>query len=106
MSETYIRAAALGDVKPGKLQCSSIAGQRILLANVDGEIFATDEFCTHEEHSLCNGALRGELVSCSLHGSRFNVRTGEPQEEPARVALRTYPVRIEGEDILVGIPAT
>ncbi len=104
MSATYIRAAALSDIRPGKMQCTRIDGHRILLANVEGEILATDELCTHEDHTLCNGALHGDLVSCSLHGSRFSLRTGEPQEEPARVALRTYPVRIEGDDIMVGIP--
>jgi 3-phenylpropionate/trans-cinnamate dioxygenase ferredoxin component len=102
MPENYTRVAALGDLKPGKMRCARIGDRRILLANVDGAIFATDELCTHEEHSLCNGALRGELVSCSLHGSRFSVRTGQPQEDPASEPLRTYPVRIEGDAILVG----
>lgn len=103
MSKTFVRAARLADIRPGRMQCTRLNGQRILLANVNGTLYATDELCTHEDHTLCNGALHGELVSCSLHGSRFNVRTGEPQEEPARVSLRTYPVRIDGDDILVKI---
>ena len=49
------------------------------------------------------GCLEGELVKCTLHGSRFSVRTGEPQEEPAEEPLRTYPVRVEGIDVLVRI---
>jgi len=47
--------------------------------------------------------LKGELVKCPLHGSRFNVCTGKALEEPAEENLRTYPVRMEGERILVGL---
>lgn len=103
MSQNYFHVATLNDIRPGTLRCARLNGQRILLANVSGEILAADEMCTHEEHSLCNGALHGDLVSCSLHGSRFSLRTGQPLEEPARDPLRIYPVRIEGEDILVGL---
>jgi nitrite reductase/ring-hydroxylating ferredoxin subunit len=47
--------------------------------------------------------LRGEWVKCPLHGSRFNVRTGEVAEEPAEVNLRTYPVKVEGGQVYVGL---
>jgi len=103
MSAEFIRAGSLNDIKPGQLIRADIPGQKILLANVAGEIFAIAEMCTHEEFSLFMGALEDEYVSCSLHGSRFSVKTGEPQEEPACVPLQTYPVKIEGEDILVAV---
>jgi len=80
-----------------------IGGRRILLANVEGRLYAADDTCTHEEASLSTGFLKGELVKCPLHGSRFNVRTGEALEEPAEEKLRTYPVRLEGERILIGL---
>jgi len=80
-----------------------IGGRRILLANVEGRLYAADDTCTHEEASLSTGFLKGELVKCPLHGSRFNVRTGEALEEPAEENLRTYPVRLEGERILIGL---
>jgi nitrite reductase/ring-hydroxylating ferredoxin subunit len=81
-----------------------LQGRRILLANVDGRFCAADDTCTHEEASLSTGFLEGALVRCPLHGSRFNVCTGEALEEPAEDDLRTYPVRVEGERILVGLP--
>ena len=77
--------------------------RRILLANVDGNYYAVDDTCTHEDASLSTGSLRGEFVKCPLHGSRFNVRTGQAMEDPAQENLRTYPVRVEGDDILVAI---
>jgi nitrite reductase/ring-hydroxylating ferredoxin subunit len=79
-----------------------LRGRRILLANVEGRFYAVDDTCTHEEASLSAGVLKGELVKCPLHGSLFNVRTGEAQEEPAEEDLSTYPVRLEGERILIG----
>lgn len=103
MAANFVRAGSVSDIRPGTLGRADVEGRQILLANVDGDIYATDEMCTHEDFSLFYGALHGEFVSCSLHGSRFSVRTGEPQEEPACVALKTYPVRIEGDDILVGL---
>ena len=83
---------------------ADVRGRRILLANVDGRICAVDDTCTHEDASLSTGVLKGELVKCPLHGSRFNVCTGKALEEPAEESLRTYPVRLEGARILVGLP--
>ncbi len=76
-----------------------VAGKRILLANVDGHFYATDDTCTHEDASLSTGFLKGEWVKCPLHGSRFNVRNGEVVDEPAEVNLKTYAVRIDGNDV-------
>ena len=76
-----------------------VGKRRILLANVGGRIYATDDTCTHEDASLSTGYLKDEWVKCPLHGSRFNVRTGEVADEPADVNLRTYAVRVDGSDI-------
>ena len=101
MRDLFIIVAKVDDVPPGKTKRVEIDGHPILLANVDGVFYAVDDMCTHEDSSLSLGCLKGELVSCTLHGSRFNVRTGEPLEEPAEEPLRTYLVRTEGNDILI-----
>ena len=101
MSGSFVRAAALAELPPGTLGRAEVNGRRILLANVDGEIFAADEMCTHEDASLYRGALHGACVSCPLHGSRFDLRTGRPLEEPATEPLRTYPVEVRDGNILV-----
>ena len=105
MPEHYIRVACIDDLKPGRMKRVDLPGRRILLANVDGRFYATDDTCTHEEASLSSGSLRGEFVKCPLHGSRFSVCTGAPLEEPAQERLQTYPVRIENRDILIGLDA-
>jgi nitrite reductase/ring-hydroxylating ferredoxin subunit len=103
MTQEFIEAGKAGELAPGAMKRVDILGRRILLANVDGRICAADDTCTHEEASLSAGVLKGALVKCPLHGSCFNVCTGEALEEPAEENLKTYPVRLEGERILVGL---
>ncbi len=101
----YIDVASLTDLLPGKtLKIITVIGD-ILLANVEGKIYAVDDMCTHEESSLSLGCLKGELISCTLHGSRFNVRTGQPMEEPATEALCRYPVRVINDRIEICLDA-
>jgi nitrite reductase/ring-hydroxylating ferredoxin subunit len=104
VTQVFIEAGKAGELAPGTMKRVDVRGRRILLANVDGRLCAVDDTCTHEEASLSTGVLRGELVKCPLHGSRFNVCTGKALEEPAEEDLRTYPVRQEGARILVGLP--
>jgi 3-phenylpropionate/trans-cinnamate dioxygenase ferredoxin subunit len=101
MPAAFTRVAAAAELAPGKMACVEVAGRRLLLANVDGAFYATDDTCTHEDASLCTGALKGEYVKCPLHGSRFSLLTGEPLEEPADEPLNTYAVKVEGGAILV-----
>jgi len=99
MTERFIKVAEVDGFPPGKMRCVGIEGRRILLANVDGYFYATDDTCTHEDASLSTGFLKGGWVKCPLHGSRFNVCTGEVVDEPADANLRTYAVRVDGNDI-------
>ncbi len=103
MPDNFIKVAKVSELQPGKMKRVDINGRRILLANVDGRFYATDDTCSHEEASLSEGFLKGELVKCPLHGSRFNVRTGEVLEEPAQENLRTYPVQLDGDGVLIAL---
>ena len=103
MSADYSQLATLDDVKPGQMFCVEHNGKRILLANVDGTVYACNEMCPHEEVSLALGALQGNLLKCSLHGSRFDLTTGKVLDEPADEDLKVYPVKIEGNAICVAI---
>jgi len=104
MPEKLIDAGTASALHPGKMRRFDCDGRRILLANVAGRICAVDDTCTHEEASLSSGVLEDEWVRCPLHGSRFNVCTGQALEEPAEENLRSYPVRIEGGRILIALP--
>ncbi len=103
MNVNFVEAAELDAVKTGKMMRISIQDQDILLANVDGTIYAVDNICSHEDASLYNGALKGRCVECPLHGSLFDLADGKPQTEPATEAIRTYPVKIKNNMILIGL---
>lgn len=95
--------AAADAVQPGQMMRIDVAGRRLLLANVEGELFAVDDNCSHEDSSLYLGCLKGHHIKCSLHGSRFDLRTGEPMEEPADEPIATYAVRVVAGRIEVAV---
>ena len=101
MGEEFVMVASVDDLPSGRMTCVEVEGRRLLLANVDGSFYATDDTCTHEDASLSSGSLHGDYVKCPLHGSRFSLRTGEPTEEPADEPVNCYPVRVEGNSVLV-----
>lgn len=103
MSQQYIKVASLKDLATNKLMRVNSNDTDICLAYVDGKVFAVDDMCSHEEASLSKGSLHGECVKCPLHGSRFDLNTGEALDEPAEDKIKTYAVKIEENDILVAI---
>lgn len=90
----YVRVARTSDVAEGTGQYFDVDGQPIAIWHIDGNFFATTDVCSHEEASLAEGELEGEVVECPLHGARFNVRTGKVLSLPAVVGIKTYPVRV------------
>jgi nitrite reductase/ring-hydroxylating ferredoxin subunit len=75
----------------------------IAVYQIEGVFYATDDTCTHGEASLCDGWLDGPIVECPFHAGTFDVRTGDALAYPAQIALKTYPVRVEGSFIVVQI---
>jgi 3-phenylpropionate/trans-cinnamate dioxygenase ferredoxin subunit len=105
MALNFVKVARKGDVPAGRVKVVVVGGERIALCNVEGEVFAVSDVCTHDGGPLGEGELQGEVIECPRHGARFNVRTGQVLALPAVFPLKTYPVRIQGEDIEVGIKA-
>ena len=102
MSE-WIKVARMGDIPQGQVKVFQVKGQRLVLANVNGQHFAVQDLCTHDNGPLGEGELIEELVECPRHGARFNVKTGEAITLPAVVPVKTFPVKASGNDILVEI---
>lgn len=79
-----------------------VDGIPICLARAtDGKVYAIGDLCTHEEAYLSDGDLAGHEIECPLHGSRFNVETGEVSGLPAEIPATTYAVTIEGDDVIL-----
>lgn len=97
----FVTVGRTSEIAPGEMKAVR-AGRRIVaIANVDGQIVAFDDTCSHEEASLSEGELFGETVECPLHGAAFNVFTGAVESFPATEDIDTFDVRIEGEEIQV-----
>lgn len=71
------------------------AGRDIALYGADGQVYATDNLCTHGHARLCDGFLDGHEIECPLHQGRFDIRTGAATCAPVTEVIRTYPVKIE-----------
>ncbi|WP_375577155.1 non-heme iron oxygenase ferredoxin subunit [Paracidovorax oryzae] len=91
----WTEAAALDDVPQDDVIGVTVAGRDVALYSVEGEVFATDNLCTHGNARLCDGFLEGHEIECPLHQGRFDVRDGRALCAPLTQGLRTYPVRIE-----------
>jgi len=102
----FVKVAEVGELSPGDMKAVEIGQDQILLANVDGAIYACDDTCTHSFASLAEGDLDGDTVECPLHGATFNVTSGKATKPPAFDNIRVFEVRIQGQDILVGPPKT
>lgn len=103
MPKVFHPVLKVGDIGPGELRYVEAGGRAICLANVDGEILALDNACTHERAPLAEGTLEGTRLQCPVHGGVFDAVSGEPLRYPAVQPVKTYSVRIENGVILVGV---
>jgi 3-phenylpropionate/trans-cinnamate dioxygenase ferredoxin component len=99
----WVKACNKSEVKAGELFSFDHNEKKILLANLNGKLYATGRICTHAEADLSNGILSDEGVRCPLHLSVFNLETGEPQNPPAEKPLQTYNVKIDSNEIYVEV---
>lgn len=99
----FVKVANTDDVKPGHVKTFAVNGHHIVLANVEGTFFATQDLCTHDGGPLGDGELLGEEIECPRHGGRFNVKTGEVVALPPLFPIKTFPVKVEGKDVLVQV---
>jgi naphthalene 1,2-dioxygenase ferredoxin component len=80
-------------------------GRDIALFSVDGEVFATDNLCTHGNARLCDGFVEGHEIECPFHQGRFDLRSGAPTFAPCTEAIKTWPVKIEAGRVLLDLGA-
>lgn len=99
VTDGFVDVAAVGDLEPGTATHVDVAGEDVALVNVAGTIYAINDICSHAEVSLSEGEVSGCLIECWLHGSRFDVRTGEPTGPPATEPVATYAVQVAGEGL-------
>jgi 3-phenylpropionate/trans-cinnamate dioxygenase ferredoxin subunit len=98
-----ISVCALTDLLPGE-SIRVVAHVPVAVFNADGELFAIDDTCTHQDASLSEGWLEGRLIECPLHAACFDLRTGKPTGPPAKRPVRTYPTLVKDGVVYVDVP--
>lgn len=101
MADNWIDAASLADVPEGDVIGVQVAGKEIALYEVDGEVFATDNVCTHGQARMSDGFLEGRELECPMHQGRFDVCTGQALCALLSENLKTYAVRIENMRVML-----
>lgn len=101
----FVRVCGRADVAEGEALKLEQFPIPLALFKVDGEFFATQDRCTHGDWSLSDGYLDGDVVECSLHMGKFCVRSGKVKSAPASQPLKTFAVRLEGDEVFVDFDA-
>jgi 3-phenylpropionate/trans-cinnamate dioxygenase ferredoxin subunit len=100
---SFTRACALADLEDGKPLAVTVQDVDIAVVRDEDDVYAIRDRCSHAEIPLSEGDVDGCLIECWLHGSSFDMRTGEPTSLPAFEPVAVYPVRVEGDDVLVDV---
>ena len=99
----YVSVAKTAEIPPGAREVFEIDGLYIAVFNVGGKYYAIEDRCTHDDGPLAEGDLDGYEIICPRHGARFDLRDGRVLSMPAVLPVPWYPVRIEGDEIQIGL---
>lgn len=102
MSDVVVGTVA--ELEPDAARRVEVEGHRLCLVRIgDDAWYCVDDECSHEDYSLSEGDVWPDEreIECPKHGSTFSLDTGEPQTLPATQPVRVYPVRVEGDDVIV-----
>jgi len=97
----FVDVAQVSDLAPGEMKWVVADGQRLLLANVDGALYAISDQCGHERASLSRGKLDGHMVECPRHFATFDIRTGRLISGPLSEDVVVYKLKVEGDTVYV-----
>ena len=96
-----MRVASASDVPPGALRAASTDREAVVLANVDGDIYALEDRCSHQDYPLSAGELEDDELECPFHGARFDVCTGRAIQLPAITPVRSFQVEVRDGEVFI-----
>jgi nitrite reductase/ring-hydroxylating ferredoxin subunit len=103
LTEPGFRPAGAADLAEGQMRAVHVDGRDIVLCRTRHGWHALDDECTHACAKMSEGRLRGVRLICPLHGASFDCRTGSALGPPAPQPLKTYPVRIVGDQVEIEV---
>jgi 3-phenylpropionate/trans-cinnamate dioxygenase ferredoxin subunit len=102
----YIPVGTIDEVKNGERLFIEIDGKPLVIFNIADHYYAIADVCSHDDGPVGEGTLEGYEITCPRHGAHFDVRTGRVLALPAFVDIPAYPVRVNGDQIEIGYPAS
>ena len=99
----WVKVGPAGDVAEGEINSYSVGDRTIAVANIDGDLHAFDDICTHQQCALSEGDVEGTMVECPCHGSQFDVITGEVVNGPAMEPIDVFEAREEADGLEVAV---
>jgi 3-phenylpropionate/trans-cinnamate dioxygenase ferredoxin subunit len=99
----FVRACALADLVEGAPLSVDVDGLAVAVVREGDDVFAIEDECSHASVALSEGDVEGCTIECWMHGSRFDLRTGKPTGPPATEPVPVFPVRIDGDDVLIDL---
>ena len=103
---SFLPACSIDDVKPESAYAAEVDGVEVAIVHSAGTYYAIADECSHAAIPLSEGDVGDGEIECYLHGSRFDLRTGEPLGLPATEPVAVYPCRVSGNDVLVDVSAS
>ncbi len=97
----WVKVGSAGEIEDGEVNGYSIGERQVSVANVEGDLHAFDDVCTHQQCSLSEGDLDGPIIECPCHGSRFDITTGEAVTGPATDPVDVFEVREQDGELQV-----
>ena len=99
----YVKVGVTDDIPPNQGKVVEIGENKVALFNIEGKYYAIDDTCTHRGGPLSAGELEGDEVTCPWHGAKYKVTSGEVLSPPAPQGVKSFRVRVKGNDVEVEI---
>lgn len=100
----YVRVGKASDVPVGRAEVFDVEDRKIAVFRLEDGFYAIEDICTHDGGPLAEGEIEEDQVICPRHGARFDIKTGTALTLPAVTPVESYPVRVDGNELFIGLP--
>lgn len=104
MSDEFVKVANVADIPDPGYELVETDDYVLVLFHVDGEFFALDDCCTHDDGPLSEGELDDHTIACPRHGAKFDIRNGAALTMPATKPTKSFEVKVENDEVYVKLP--
>ncbi|MFQ5742627.1 MAG: Rieske (2Fe-2S) protein [Acidobacteriota bacterium] len=99
----WIEVGAAEEIKEGQARTFEADGERVAIARANGQLYAVQDLCSHDDGPLGEGSIEGYAIICPRHGAKFDIRTGGVLAMPAIASIETYPVMEKDGKVMLAV---